>query len=180
MVKNTFYPDGNGTVIITDESRKRENGGLVGVVGRKNFSILYIEKKLVNSDVSAVQKVLSVLKGKGLRAEHLLSGTDKISVVVQKKDGSINEHSDLMRKIERRINADNVRIIDNVSLISVVGRGITEINVVAKIFAALKNENVKLKMIDYGADRLSAVIAVSNPDYEKSIKILYDNFNGRQ
>ena len=180
MVKNTFYPDGNGTVIITDESRKRENGGLVGVVGRKNFTVLYIEKKLIDSDVSAAERVLSVLKEKGLRTEHLLSGTDKISVVVQKKDVSINEHSDLMRKIERRINADNVRIIDNVSLISVVGRGITEINVVAKIFAALKNENVKLKMIDYGADRLSAVIAVSNPDYEKSIKILYDNFNGRQ
>ena len=110
----------------------------------------------------------------------MLSGTDKISVVVQEKNVSIGYRSDLNCKIEKRIKADNVRIIDNISLISVVGRGVTDINFIARIFAALKNEKVNLKMIDYGADRLSVVIAVSNPDYEKSIKILYDNFNGRQ
>lgn len=180
VVKNTFCPEDSGTVIVTDENPCFGRDGLVGVVGKKNFSILYIEKKLIDSDVSAMQKVLSVLKEKGLRAEHLLSGTDRISVVVREKNVSMNDRSDLICKIEKRIKADNVRIIDNISLISVVGRGVTDINFIAKIFAALKNEKVNLKMIDYGADRLSVVIAVSNPDYKKSIKILYDNFNGRQ
>lgn len=180
VVKNTFYPDDMGTLIIPDENPVFKSDDLVGVVGKKNYSILYIEKKLIDSDVMAGQKVLSVLKEKELRAEHLLSGTDRMSVVVQEKNGSIDYRSDLVCKIEKRIKADNVRILDNISLVSVVGRCVTDINFLAKIFVALKNENIILKMIDYGADRLSVVIAVSNPDYEKSIKILYDNFNGRQ
>lgn len=180
IVKNTFYPDGNGTVVIADESYSCKNGGFACVTGRKNFAIIHVEKKLLDSEDSVREKILSVLKRNGLRAEHLLSGTDKISVVVSAKNVSVDDRSDLIYKIEKRINADIVRIIDNVSLISVVGRGVTETGNVTRIFESLKKENVNLKMIDYGSDRLCIVIAVSNADYEKSIKILYDNFNGRQ
>ena len=46
----------------------------------------------------------------------------------------------------------------------------------AKIFTALAEEGINIKMIDQGSSELNIIIGVLNSDYEKCIKAIYNAF----
>ena len=70
-----------------------------------------------------------------------------------------------------------VRVIENVSLIATVGHGMaSKAGVAARLFKSLANENINIKMIDQGSSELNITIGVSNNDYEKCIKAIYNEF----
>jgi aspartate kinase len=45
-----------------------------------------------------------------------------------------------------------------------------------RLFTALVNDNITLKMIDYGSSGVNIVIGVSDDDYGFAIKTLYKEF----
>ena len=45
-----------------------------------------------------------------------------------------------------------------------------------RIFSALAHANVNVKMIDQGSSELNIIIGVSDADFEKAIKAIYDIF----
>ena len=61
------------------------------------------------------------------------------------------------------------------SLISVIGQGMGTVKgVFAKVFNALANADVKVKMIDQGSDNLNIILGVDDEDYERAIQALYN------
>ena len=58
QIKNTFRPDDCGTTIVPT-SRYVPSGDLVtGIAGKKNFTVIFIEKSLMNAEIGFVRKVL--------------------------------------------------------------------------------------------------------------------------
>jgi aspartate kinase len=45
-----------------------------------------------------------------------------------------------------------------------------------RIFSALAHVGVNVRMIDQGSSELNIIIGVSNADFEKAIKAIYDIF----
>ena len=45
-----------------------------------------------------------------------------------------------------------------------------------RIFSALSHANVNVKMIDQGSSEMNIIIGVSNQDFERAIKSIYDIF----
>ena len=45
-----------------------------------------------------------------------------------------------------------------------------------RIFSALAHANINVRMIDQGSSELNIIIGVSNDDFDKAIKAIYDIF----
>ena len=70
-----------------------------------------------------------------------------------------------------------VKLMNINVLLAVVGRGMKESKgTAARIFKAISNAGVNVRMIDQGASELNIVIAVYESDYEKTIEAIYYEF----
>ncbi len=177
-IKNTFKPEDAGTMIVPNEQYKSADGDVItGIAGKKNFTVLVIEKSMMNSEVGFIRKVLSVVEHFGICVEHLPSGIDTLSVVMeteQLKDGVL---SDMVNEIRENVSPDYVHVMENVSLIATVGHGMARrAGTAASIFTALADAGINVKMIDQGSSELNIIIGVANNDYEKCIKAIYHAF----
>lgn len=178
-IKNTFKPEDKGTMIVPTELSDSEPENIItGVAGKKGFTVIYIEKNLMNAEVGFIRKVLSVIEHHGLGVEHLPSGIDTLSVVLeseQLKNGLLN---DIINEIRESVSPDYIHVIENISLIATVGHGMAKRRgTAAKIFKALADEGINIKMIDQGSSELNIIIGVLNSDYENCIKAIYYAFN---
>ena len=64
-------------------SRFIQSGNVVtGIAGKKNFTVIYVEKSLMNSEIGFMRKVLSVIEDEGIPLEHIPSGIDTMSLVI--------------------------------------------------------------------------------------------------
>jgi aspartokinase len=55
---------------------------ITGVAGKKHFSVITIEKDMMNAEIGFGRRVLDVLEDNEIAFEHLPSGVDTLSVVV--------------------------------------------------------------------------------------------------
>ncbi len=178
-IKDTFAPEEAGTLIVPNErySEAAADSVITGIAGKKDFTVLSIEKSLMNSEVGFVRKVLSVIEHHGICIEHIPSGIDTLSVVIaseQLKDGVL---SDVVNEIRENVSPDYVHVIENISLIATVGHGMTRRSGTAsKIFNALAKEGVNIRMIDQGSSELNIIIGVANSDYDNCIRAIYNTF----
>jgi aspartate kinase len=46
----------------------------------------------------------------------------------------------------------------------------------AKLFTALGNGNINIRMIDQGSSEINIIVAVEDKDFEKAIQAIYDAF----
>ncbi len=179
-IKNTFKPEDKGTMIVPNDMYdvSANDSVITGIAGKKNFTVLLIEKSMMNTEVGFIRKVLSVVEHFNICVEHLPSGIDTLSVILssdQLKDGVL---SDLVNEIRENVNPDYIHVMENVSLIATVGHGMARRHgTAATLFTALANENINIKMIDQGSSELNIIIGVANSDYEKCIRAIYKAFN---
>ena len=53
---------------------------------------------------------------------------------------------------------------------------VANLGTAGRIFSALAHANVNVRMIDQGSSELNIIIGVSNDDFDKAIKAIYDIF----
>lgn len=178
-IKNTFRPEDKGTMIVpNDQYSNDDNTIITGIAGKKNFTVLLIEKSMMNAEVGFIRKVLSVVEHYGLCVEHLPSGIDTLSIILESDQLSNGVLNDLVGEIRENVNPDFVHVIENISLIATVGHGMARRpGTAATLFTALAQANINIKMIDQGSSELNIIIGVANTDYEKTIRAIYKAFN---
>ena len=177
-VRNTFDPEDPGTMIVPIEKYESKEV-ITGVAGRKNFTVIFIEKSMMNAEVGFIRKVLSVLEHYGVRVEHVPTGIDTLSVVVASDELSGGVLSDVVSEIRENVNPDYVHVIENISLVATVGHGMArKAGVAARLFGALARDNINMLMIDQGSSELNIIVGVANSDYENCIRSIYREFVG--
>lgn len=177
-IKNTFRPDDEGTLILP--SNRYVSGGniVTGVAGKKNFSVIFIEKSHMNSETGFVRKVLSVVEEAGIPIEHIPSGIDTMSIVIS-SDALEGKLEQIIEGIKTAVLPDNIRVTENVALIATVGHGMSSsVGTSARLFNAIASAEINIKMIDQGSSELNIVVGVNDSDYEKCIKAIYSEFFG--
>ena len=178
-IKNTFNPEDKGTMIVpNDQYKAEENDSVItGIAGKKNFTVLLIEKSMMNNEVGFIRRVLSVVEHYGICVEHLPSGIDTLSVVLESEQLKGGVLSEMVNEIRENVNPDYVHVIENISLIATVGHGMAmRSGTAATLFNALAKANINIRMIDQGSSELNIIIGVSNNDYEKCISAIYNAF----
>lgn len=176
-IRNTFRPEDEGTMIVPI-SRYRYTGNLVtGIAGKKNFSVILIEKSMMNAEIGFTRKVLSVLEENGISFEHMPSGIDTLSLVIDSTALKLGVLDRILSGIELAVNPDHVRIYNNIALIATVGHGMSSsIGTSGRLFKALSDANINVRMIDQGSSELNIIVGVADEDCGAAIKAIYREF----
>lgn len=174
-IRNTNCPDEEGTFILPQCDDIPEHI-ITGIAGKKGFSTITIEKANMNSDLSFGRKVLQAIEENGISFEHFPSGIDTMCAVLNSKELS-KKRGDIMAAICKAVNPDNIFTEENLALIAVVGRGMVKNKgTAAKIFVALANAGVNVRMIDQGSCELNIIIGVDEHDYITALEAIYNAF----
>lgn len=174
-IKNTNRPEDTGTFIIenTDEKECRT---VTGVAGKKDFTVISIEKAMMNTELGFCRKVLSILEVNNVSFENMPSGIDTVCVVIS--DSELKNKKDrIVKEIKKSCNPDSILVHPNMALISTVGKGMAkQKGVASKLFTALAQADVNIRMIDQGSSEINILVGIENEDFEKGIKAIYNAF----
>lgn len=174
-IRNTNHPEDRGTMIVK-QSVDRSNFTITGIAGRKGFSVINIEKDMMNSMVGFGRNVLRSLEKNNICFEHMPSGIDTLSVIVR-TEALRGKEKAVLDEIISRTHPDHIEIEDDLALIAVVGRGMRRTRgTAAKIFTSLAAEKINVKMIDQGSSELNIIIGVSEEDFEDATRAIYHAF----
>lgn len=176
-IRNTNAPKDEGTWIVETTAQKPDHV-VTGIAGKKNFCAVLITKAMMNSEVGFGRRVLQAFEDNGISFEHMPSGIDTMTVVVHESEFLAREQQ-VISSIHRLVKPDSVEIDVDLALIAVVGRGMRFASGTAgKLFSALADANVNVRMIDQGSSELSIIVGVDECDFEATIKAIYNEFVG--
>ena len=174
-IKNTNAPEDAGTFIVENTSRKPAYT-ITGIAGKKGFTAINIEKDMMNSEIGFGRKALQAFEDNGISFEHMPSGIDTLSVFVHQTEFEEKEQT-VLAEIHKLCNPDSIEIATDLALIAVVGRGMkSNHGTAARIFRALDNAGVNIRMIDQGSSELNIIIGVAGADFESAINAIYHAF----
>lgn len=175
-IKNTNSPKDIGTTIVDDLYPISHSGSITGIAGRKDFTVIAIQKTKMTSEADFFRKVITVIETNNISIEHMPSSIDSISLVVSTEE--LNSKLDkVLEEIRIYCNPDSIITYPNMSLIAVVGRGMIRTKgMSAKIFTALSNKGINIRMITQGSSELNIIIGVENIDFDKAILAIYNAF----
>jgi len=175
-IRNTDTPDQDGTRIIREMGDTPPSGQITGIAGRKDFTIIALEKTLMNAEIGFGRRLLDVLESNGISWEHIPSGIDTLSIVV--KDSELEGKLEtVVAEIEEKCEPDSIESYSNIALIATVGRGMMHIpGMAGRLFGALAGAGVNVRMIDQGSSELNIIVGVEGADFEAAVRAIYDAF----
>lgn len=175
-IKNTNAPQDRGTMIVDSAVDYDKERIITGIAGKHGFSVVTVIKDMMNSEIGFGRRVLEVFEDNEISFEHLPSGIDTMSVIVS--SAALEDRKErLLNQLSRVTKADSVTIDDGLALIAVVGRGMVKAKgVAARVFNAVSNSGVNIRMIDQGSCELNIIIGVEERDFETALKAIYNEF----
>ena len=173
-IRNTNKPEDPGTLIAASVPEGVSRRMVTGIAGRKGFCSVRVEKSMMNGETGFGARLLQIFAQKGIPFEHCPTGIDTISVIV---NGSAFEsrREEILREIKNTLAPDFITIEKGLAAIAVVGAGMVNVKgVAAKIFTALAEAGINIRMIDQGSDELNIIIGVDDSDYVNAVNALYN------
>jgi aspartate kinase len=175
-IRNTNRPQDPGTMIVPKAQSNVVDTVITGVAGKCGMTAVNIEEDMRNAEIGFGKKVLEVLEQHDLSFEHLPSGIDTMTVIINSA-ALIECKGAVTAEIVKKVNPDSITVAENLALIAVVGRGlIGTVGSAARVFTALSRHGVDVKMIDQGSSQISVIIGVDEKKYEDAIRAIYDEF----
>ena len=176
-IRNTNDPANPGT-LISDEFNEPRNAPrfITGIAGKKDFSIVTISKKGMSGAVGTLRQIMQVFEENNVPVCYTPTGIDCISLVVPGEKLRPRQYS-LTDALRRTVRPDHLVIIENIAIVAAVGRKMARrAGTSGKIFAALGEQGINIRMISQGPDELNILVDVDDEDYAQTIRILYDAF----
>jgi aspartate kinase len=174
-IKNTNDPDDPGTV-IRQEHVESDDEIITGIAGKKEFTVIALYKNMMSSERGFVRKILGILEDFECNFEHLPSGIDSVSVVISKKDLA-GRRDEIMETFRKQLEPDEMECYENISLIATVGCGMSRRKgVAAKLFTALADADINMRMIEQGSSEINIIVGVEDRDFEDAIRAIYKAF----
>jgi aspartate kinase len=83
----------------------------------------------------------------------------------------------ILGEIQQEVQPDRLEVLDDVAIVAAVGHRMTaRPGVSGKIFAALGEAGINIRMINQGPDELNIIFGVDNRDFAEAIRVLYNSF----
>ena len=175
-IRNTNEPTAQGTMIVAETPDYDTDRVITGIAGKKGFSVITIEKVMMNSEIGFGRKVLEVLEENEISFEHLPSGVDNMSIVVATTclDG---RREKVLGAINRMVRPDHISIEDGLALVAVVGRAMVKAKgTAARVFDSISNADVNIRLIDQGSSEISIIVGVEEKDFNTALAAIYREF----
>ena len=175
-IRNTNDPDHPGTLIMESFDDVDDGRLITGIAGKKNYSIVTIAKTGMSSSVGAFRQVFEVFERNGVSIEYAPSGIDCLSLVVPSEKIAPCLYS-VLGELEKQLKPDHLHVTENISIVAAVGRKMVfRPGTSGRIFAALGEHGINIRMISQGPDELNIIVGVDTKDFAPAIQVLYNSF----
>ena len=176
-IRNTNAPEDDGTMIQENfEGDHDPHRFITGITGKKDFTIISMTKRGMSNQVGVLHKVLSVLVRHGISVDYVPNGIDNVSVVLPTEAIAPHLYS-ILAEIEKEAEPDSLDVHDQIAVVAAVGRKMAfRPGISGKIFAALGEAGINIRMINQGPDELNIIFGVDNKDFKAAIRVLYNSF----
>ena len=176
-IRNTNEPDAPGTMIKESFPCDHDPDRFItGITGKQDFSIISVSKRGMSNQVGVLYKVLKVLVRHKVSVDYVPNGIDNVSVVMPTKAVE-KELYTIMAEIKQEAETDTVEVHHNIAVVAAVGRKMAyRPGISGKIFAAMGESGINIRMINQGPDELNIIFGVDNKDFKEAIRVLYNSF----
>ena len=177
QIKNTFRPQEEGTSILPTSRYIPDSNPVIGIAGKKNFTVIRVEKSLKDEENWIIADVLAVMSRENVWVEHVPSSIDTLSVIIDKAQLYGDKLQRVVDGIQAEVSPDSIKITENVALISTVGLGMnSSVGTCARLFTAIANAGINVKLISQCSSEINVIVGVNDEDYEKCIRAIYSEF----
>ena len=176
-IRNTNAPEDDGTMIQESFDGDHDpHRFITGITGKKDFTIISMSKRGMSNQVGVLHNVLSVLVRHGISVDYVPNGIDNVSVVMPTDAVAPHLYS-ILAEIEKEVEPDSLDVHDQIAVVAAVGRRMAfRPGISGKIFAALGEAGINIRMINQGPDELNIIFGVDNKDFKAAIRVLYNSF----
>ena len=130
----------------------------------------------MNNQVGVLRKVLTVLERHNISVDYVPNGIDNVSVVLPTESIAADLYT-ILGEIQQEVEPDSLQVHDQIAVVAAVGRKMAfRPGISGKIFAALGESGINIRMINQGPDELNIIFGVDNRDFKAAIKVLYNSF----
>ncbi len=176
-IRNTNAPEDEGTMIMEHFDAEHDPDRFItGITGKKDFTIISMSKRGMSNQVGVLHKVLTVLVRHGISVDYVPNGIDNVSVVLP--TDAVEPHLyTILSEIQKEAEPDTLDVHDKIAVVAAVGRKMAyRPGISGKIFAALGEAGINIRMINQGPDELNIIFGVDNRDFKAAIRVLYNSF----
>lgn len=174
-ILNTNRPMDAGT-IIQETSKVPRRYAITGIAGKPGFMSIYVYKKHMSNEVGYMRKVLSVLERYNVSVEHIPSGIDSFTIIVNKKEVEDCLY-ELLHQIKKEVKPDELKTKDNIALVSTVGKAMSHVpGMAGRLFEAMGRERINIVMIAQDSNEINITVGVEEKDIDRTIRVIYDEF----
>jgi aspartate kinase len=178
-MKNTFNPDGAGTLIIDDGGRPNEIIRSVLLV--KDAGLINITGAVMMGRPGTAARILGLLGAQGINVRVIILSVSEggISLAVngaQLAQARATLEANLLRTGEAR----NIQVVEKVSIVAVIGsymRGFP--GTAGRVFTAMGKKGVNIMAIAQGSSELSISFIVKGEDGPEAVRALHEEFLGK-
>ncbi len=176
QIKNTNAPDDFGTIIRETANEHAREHLITGIAGKKDFVGIYVQKAHMSNEIGCIRRTLTILERYGVSVEHIPTGVDSFSIVVNGEDVKDTIYS-IVADMQRDVQPDSINVLPGLALISVVGRNMSRrAGTSGQVFGALGEAGINIRMITQSSQEISIILGVQNEDFERAIKVIYERF----
>ena len=177
-IRNTNNPEDPGTLIVAQPTEESFATPITGIAGHKDFTLITIDKAMMNAEYGFGRRVLQALEDFDVSFEHLPTGIDTMCVIVSDRELSTRKDQ-IIQRIRQTCQPDSIEIQSGLALIATVGYGmVRRRGTAAKLFKALYEADVNVRMIDHGSSELNIIVGVDTADFETAMRAIYHAFVG--
>lgn len=124
-----------------------------------------------------MRKVLSILEKYGVIFEHMPSSLDAVNFLIPYSSMPLKTAEKIMEEIKIEIHPDNIRMLDNFAIVSIVGKNMfQQTGVAARMLGALAAEKINIRLLIQGCREINIIAGVDENRYEDGIRALYKEF----
>lgn len=172
-IKNTYAPGEPGTMILPS---RESTQAICGIAGKAGFTMINIEKAFMNKERGYGRRVLQVIEDFGMGWEHMPTGIDTISLILQDEELQGREQT-VVEALVKHCDADEVSLTKGLAMIATVGVGMCRhIGVAGRLCTALAEAGVNIRVIDQGSTEMNIIVGVEEQDLAKAVTALYEAF----
>lgn len=172
-ILNTNDPLDSGTIISNNEFQSER--AITGIAGKKDFTSIMVIKRRFAKKIDVLTAIFNVFKKYALNIELVPTGVDAFSFVVETAEFE-KVHYKLLESLREISDIVSVDLENNIALVAIVGKNMaSKPGFSGHIFAVLGQNGINVKIIAQGSHEYNIIVGVSNSDFEKAIKVIYDN-----
>lgn len=175
-VLNTFQPDHPGTVVLMKDESARPNL-IKAVTMIKNIALINISGAALAGSPRIAERIFTALGREDVNIIMISQASSEFNLSLAIEGSQAEKAIAALQKEFSEDLASSITCNNNVCVIAVVGERMAgSPGVAGKLFTALGDNGINIRMISQGSSEANISFVVNKDDAQKAVKVLHDVF----